>query len=476
MRLLTPSTSSLVCGLAAVGLTATSARALDIATLAPGGAFTFGDFGVEGALVQTGGVFDIDIMVDDDGSNGLFGGLGQDVTAAFDASIAQLEVSLTVDPLNAASSFNVILSESDNAFEGDEFQFGFDISGVTPGVPTVLTQQLLIPGPIFTQAQFDKDPGDGIQNYDPGPDAGLQQIQIQSVFGGTDRLKIMVDSVKIVDPEDPTIFSFTPETQQGVGNSFDFGTFAGAVDTTNGNFVINAVNTGDPSPANGGIGFNGTNLDFDAENAKLIVEAKLLPGNTATGFDIIMNDLDGDDSGPGLGSDEYFFRFDTADFNETDFATVEIQLGTGSEEGFRNTFGFTNGGDGLQNFDLAGMQIQSLQEDATLAIEIISATIVESILAGIEGDYDNGGQVEQTDLDFVLSNWGDTDVSDVTNWVNFPGGGAFDGLVDQNELDGVLLNWGSTSAPDFAGSSVPEPASLAVLAGLGVIALRRRRA
>ncbi len=92
----------------------------------------------------------------------------------------------------------------------------------------------------------------------------------------------------------------------------------------------------------------------------------------------------------------------------------------------------------------------------------------------IEGDYDNGGQVEQTDLDFVLSNWGDTDVSDVTGWINFPGGGAFDGLVDQNELDGVLLNWGSTSVPDFSGSAVPEPAVLGVLAAAGLLARRRR--
>ncbi len=94
---------------------------------------------------------------------------------------------------------------------------------------------------------------------------------------------------------------------------------------------------------------------------------------------------------------------------------------------------------------------------------------------GIEGDYDDGGQVEQTDLDFVLSNWGDTDISDVTNWINFPGGGAFDGLVDQNELDGVLLNWGSTAAPSFAGSAVPEPASLGLLAAAGLVGLRRRR-
>ncbi len=112
-----------------------------------------------------------------------------------------------------------------------------------------------------------------------------------------------------------------------------------------------------------------------------------------------------------------------------------------------------------------------------------SSLLVDGVLsilgpAGIEGDYNNGGQVEQTDLDFVLANWGDTDISDVTGWVNFPGGGAFDGLVDQNELDGVLLNWGSTSAPDFAGSAVPEPAGLVMfgLGGLTLLGNRRRRA
>ncbi len=100
--------------------------------------------------------------------------------------------------------------------------------------------------------------------------------------------------------------------------------------------------------------------------------------------------------------------------------------------------------------------------------------IISVIAASVEGDYNNSGQVEQADLDFVLQNWGDADVSDVTGWVNFPGGGGFDGQVNQNELDGVLLNWGNTTAPNFAGSAVPEPAALALLGGLGVVALRRR--
>ncbi len=97
-------------------------------------------------------------------------------------------------------------------------------------------------------------------------------------------------------------------------------------------------------------------------------------------------------------------------------------------------------------------------------------------VGGIFGDYNDSGQVEQGDLDFVLQNWGDTDISDVAGWVNFAGlpGGGIDGQVEQTELDLVLTNWGDTTAPDFAGSAVPEPAAVALL-GLGGVALLGRR-
>ncbi len=110
-----------------------------------------------------------------------------------------------------------------------------------------------------------------------------------------------------------------------------------------------------------------------------------------------------------------------------------------------------------------------------------SSILIDGILsvlgpAGIFGDYNDSGQVEQGDLDFVLQNWGDTDISDVAGWVNFAGlpGGGIDGQVEQTELDLVLTNWGDTTAPDFAGSSVPEPTSLVILGLSGALALRRR--
>ncbi len=94
---------------------------------------------------------------------------------------------------------------------------------------------------------------------------------------------------------------------------------------------------------------------------------------------------------------------------------------------------------------------------------VIVADIIV-LLAGITGDYNASGQVEQGDLDLVLQNWGDVTPPVPAGWVNdLPVG-----QIEQSELDKVLQNWGSTSAPDFSGSSVPEPALLAAAALIGL--------
>ena len=439
--------------------------------------FTFDDFSAPGAFSTAGGLLNIDIATDFAAGNGLFGGAGSDITAsAFAAADAVLEVTLEVDPLNAATDFRVVLGDSDDAFSGDEFQFFFDLTGVTPGTGLVtLSQPLLVPGPVFVQPQFGKLQGDEIQNYDGGVDTGLTQIQIQSAFGATDRLKINVESVKIVDPggvPDPTLIELTTATFASAAQSFDFGTFQdpGALDVSGENIIINANSTNGPE-MNGGLGFNGLAVDFDTADYQIEVEAKLLSGNTADSFNILLGDLDGDDSGPGLGSEDYLFAVDTADLNETDFTTVVIPLGSGSESSIETTFGFTNGGDGLQNFDLSQLQLQSDENDlGFLALEVARVSIVEKLIAEfIDGDYNGDGFVSQADLDLVLLNWGDSAVP--AEWLATD---QFDGVqVSQNELDGVLLNWGNGTPPAGV-NAIPEPAS-ALLVGLGGLAALRRR-
>lgn len=98
----------------------------------------------------------------------------------------------------------------------------------------------------------------------------------------------------------------------------------------------------------------------------------------------------------------------------------------------------------------------------------------DAVFTALLGDYNLSGQVEQGDLDLVLSNWGlDTDTQGVpSGWLaDLP-----DGQIEQTELDKVLTNWGSTNAPDFAGSTlVPEPTTLTLFSCVTALAIRRRR-
>ncbi len=109
--------------------------------------------------------------------------------------------------------------------------------------------------------------------------------------------------------------------------------------------------------------------------------------------------------------------------------------------------------------------------DTDLVLTFQSAT-------GIDGDYDDGGLVEQADLDLVLLNWGAAVPPIHTNpilWVNqVP---TDDEIVDQNDLDGVLLNWGNTLVGAVSSvAAVPEPVSASLLVmALGALALVGRR-
>lgn len=423
--------------------------------------FQYGDFDFF-AVDTSGGTLNIDITTDGDGVNGLFGGMGSDIVAEFDAATTQIEIAVTVDPLNVASDFRVVLTDSDSATTGDEFQFFFDLTGITPGVPTVLTQSLLDPGPVFNQAQFGLGIGDEIQNY------GLRQIQIQSAFDVADRLKIDVESVKLVDPNDPLLIEFNTTTYDAQPGKFTFGTFGetGVLDASGSTFLINADPAGTGGPA-GGFGFSGLNVDFEATDFQIEIEAKLLPSNTADIFNLLLGDNDGDDSGPELGSDDYLFTVDTADFNSSEFSTVTIPLGSGTENGIETTFGFTNGGDGLQNFDLSQMQIQAVADDlGVLGIEIARFSIVERP-PGSPADFDDDG---------------DVDGDDFLTWQRGFGIGASKAEGDANDdtmVNGADLaiwqtEYDAASAVAASAAAVPEPATCGLLLCATVFVLGRR--
>jgi len=98
---------------------------------------------------------------------------------------------------------------------------------------------------------------------------------------------------------------------------------------------------------------------------------------------------------------------------------------------------------------------------AGLPADLTDGTLVVAIPGDITLDDFVGGD----DLDIVLGNWGKV----VSGWTH--------GDVDANnfvggaDLDMVLASWGWGTPP---AASVPEPATLALLASAGVALLRRR--
>ncbi|TWT92889.1 hypothetical protein Pla108_40290 [Botrimarina colliarenosi] len=424
--------------------------------------FRFGDFADNffGNFDVSNGYFGLDLTEDvdiTDPSAGLFGGVGSDISTDFDAMTTQLEIRVRVGSLNEATNFRVVLADNDGEGVGDEFQFYIDIASVTPGEFVTIIQPLTNPGPVFVQPGFELNPGDTIQNY------GLTQMQIQSEYGGTARLQVDIESVKLVDPEapeNPLLIELTPATYATQGQTFTFGSFsdAGVVDQTSGNFIIDTTQSATPA-GTGGIGFNGLNIAFDATQYQIEVEAKLMPNNTADSFNLIMGDVDGDDSGPELGSDDYIFTVPTSEFNTTDFTTFTLPLGTGSESERVNTFDFVNGGDGLQNFGLTQLQIQANADftNSGLGIEIVRFSIVR--IPELEGDYNGDGMVDAADYTV----WRDGDSADST----------------QAGYDLWAANYGATpgSGPaEGATAAVPEPTTLvALLLGLATIGVARRR-
>ena len=311
-------------------------------------------------------------------------------------------------------------------------------------------------GGTFQNISFDLADGDAGQLANLlGAVNASNSNQLQLVFGNTGdpnsyehTSTLLIDNLSI---ESAVPARLNTGTWAAGPNPFTFGTFSesGVVDTSGANFVINADPSGTGGP-NGGIGIDGFQaIDFDPTKHQLEVEARLLGGNSASQFLVLLSDLDGDDSGPGLGSDDYIFGIDTTQFNQAGFSTVTLPLGTVSGPGIITTFGFANGGDAIQNFGLTRMQIQSDGSDpGILNLEIARVEIVE--IPTIPGDFNMDGRVDG--FDFLLWQRGQSpnplSGSDLTDWRN---------------------NYGTTTLNAQA-VSIPEPTIL-TLFGSGVVGL-----
>jgi Glycosyl hydrolase family 10 len=165
------------------------------------GGFAWGDFNYPGAVTVGPTSLSLDIS-DRDGINNLAGGIGVDYPIhSFDPSQAQWEIRYRVLPNNTATSFRTAYIDDDgigtvNPTRGTEYDYDFNIAGVTPaqGWQTITRP---FNSTSFTGPAFGRDPGDGIQN------PGLNQIQLESVYGSPGRLNVEVDYVKVDAAGDP---------------------------------------------------------------------------------------------------------------------------------------------------------------------------------------------------------------------------------------------------------------------------------
>ncbi len=158
------------------------------------GSFTFDDFSSAGAVTVGATSLILDIE-DDNGSNGVFGGIGVDYNLRnFDPTLATWEMRVKKLENNAATGINTTYRDEDVlGTSADEYQFSFDLSSIPDdGQFHIITTSAGSPG--FSQPAFGFAPGDGLNN------PGLTQIQIQSQFGSTGRLNVEVDYVRITTP------------------------------------------------------------------------------------------------------------------------------------------------------------------------------------------------------------------------------------------------------------------------------------
>ncbi len=222
------------------------------------------------------------------------------------------------------------------------------------------------------------------------------------------------------------------------------------------NLIINT----DDDDTLGGFGIWQDHLvqTFDGEQATLEVRGRLtaaLDAEHATQIDVILNDIDGADTGPGTGGEEYKYFIDLNDFNTSTFTTVSIPLNEFDDR--LQAFELVNTGDeSLSDFNLYYMGVLTGQGAGLVDVELEYIRVVVPT-PDLAGDFNGDGSVDAAD--YVV--WRKTD-------------GTPDGYNAWRTNFDASTPGGSGSLAS-GGSAVPEPSAwlLAVLIA-GVAGLSRR--
>ncbi|QEG21062.1 cellulase family glycosylhydrolase [Mariniblastus fucicola] len=157
---------------------------------------TFGAFDVSGAVDTSTG----DIAIDVAEFGGMEVGLAQ---VDFSNTDTTLEVELQIGANNAAGSFVVNMTDfdgvgSDSLDIAEVYQYRVDLNGLSTSMFQTLT--ISLDNSFFNLDEFESstDADDGVINY------GLIELGLQSEFGSTDRLDVVVRRVSVVTSEPST--------------------------------------------------------------------------------------------------------------------------------------------------------------------------------------------------------------------------------------------------------------------------------
>jgi hypothetical protein len=194
---------------------------------------------------------------------------------------------------------------------------------------------------------------------------------------------------------------------------------------------------------------------FDLSNATVDVRAKLTVPQGAGQADrvvLVVKDKDGNDTGPGLGGDEYHADLLLNQFNTSAMMTVSLPLNLFT----RFTAGeFVNDGDNsLANFNLYHLGLETVVGAGLVNLEIESIRVMLPAPPGVPGDYNNNGVVDTAD--YVMWRNGGPLANEV----------ATIGSVTPEDYTEWKARFGKTTAGSgsaVGGAEVPEPAGLMLL-------------